>query len=60
MSTTFGLFNTSIMGMAAQSDALGNISENIANSNTIGYKEASTNFLTVLNGLDAARSLVAA
>jgi len=41
------------MGMAAQSDALGNISENIANSNTIGYKEASTNFLTVLNGLDA-------
>jgi len=52
MSTTFGLFNTSIMGMSAQSDALANISENIANSGTTGYKEASTKFLTVLNGLE--------
>jgi flagellar hook protein FlgE len=50
MSTTFGLFNTSVMGMAAQSDALANISENIANSSTVGYKESSTQFLTVLNG----------
>lgn len=50
MTTTFGLFNTSVMGMAAQSDALAAISENIANSGTIGYKEATTHFLTVLNG----------
>lgn len=50
MSGTFGLFNTSVMGMSAQSDALANISENIANSNTVGYKDATTHFLTVLSG----------
>jgi len=50
MSTGFGLFNTSIMGMSAQSDWLGQISKNIANSNTTGYKDSRTDFLTVLNG----------
>lgn len=50
MSTTFGLFNSSIMGMSAQGDALANISENITNSNTTGYKRATTHFLTVLTG----------
>jgi flagellar hook protein FlgE len=50
MSTTFGLFNSSIMGMSAQGDALANISENITNSNTTGYKRATTHFLTVLAG----------
>ncbi len=53
MTSTFNLFNTSIMGMGAQSSALANISENIANANTVGYKDASTNFLTVLNGLQS-------
>ncbi len=48
--TIFGLFNTSMMGMAAQSNALSNVSENIANSSTTGYKRATTQFLTVLNG----------
>lgn len=51
MSTTFGLFNSSIMGMSAQGDALANISENITNSNTTGYKRATTHFMTVLTGL---------
>ncbi|PPD45185.1 MAG: flagellar hook protein FlgE [Methylocystis sp.] len=50
MSSTFGLFNSSIMGMSAQADALANISENIANSSTVGYKRATTHFLTVLSG----------
>jgi flagellar hook protein FlgE len=50
MSSTFGLFNTSIMGMSVQADALANISENIANSSTVGYKRATTHFLTVLSG----------
>lgn len=50
MSSTFGLFNTSIMGMSAQADALANISQNIANSSTVGYKRATTHFLTVLSG----------
>ena len=54
MSTTFGLFNTSVMGMAAQSDALANISENISNSSTVGYKDATTHFLTVLGGFQGA------
>jgi flagellar hook protein FlgE len=53
MGTTFGLFNTSVMGMAAQSDALSTISENIANSSTTGYKKATTQFLTVLNTFGA-------
>ncbi|WP_363346655.1 flagellar hook protein FlgE [Methylocystis echinoides] len=48
--TIFGLFNTSIMGMSAQSNALSNLSENIANVSTTGYKRATTQFLTVLNG----------
>ncbi len=50
MTSTFGLFNSSIMGMSAQADALSNISENVANSATDGYKRATTNFLTVLSG----------
>lgn len=48
--TIFGLFNTSIMGMSAQSNALSNLTENIANVSTTGYKRATTQFLTVLNG----------
>lgn len=56
MSTTFGLFNTAIMGMTAQSDALANISENIANSSTVGYKRATTHFLTVLSGFQGSSS----
>lgn len=50
MSSGFGLFNTSVMGMAAQSDWLSAISKNIANSNTTGYKEARTDFMTILSG----------
>lgn len=50
MTTTFGLFNTSVMGMSAQSDALSSISENISNSGTVGYKNATTEFETLLNG----------
>ncbi len=54
MSTSFGLFNTSVMGMSAQSDALAAISENIANAGTAGYKEATTSFLTVMSGVQGA------
>jgi flagellar hook protein FlgE len=41
------------MGMSAQSDWLAAISKNIANSNTAGYKDARTDFMTVLNGYDS-------
>jgi flagellar hook protein FlgE len=53
MTASFGLFNTAVMGMAAQSDALASISENIANSGTVGYKEATAHFMTVLSGLQS-------
>lgn len=46
--TASALFNTAVMGMSAQTNALGNISENIANSNTVGYKNATTQFSTLL------------
>ena len=41
--------------MSAQSDALANISENIANNNTIGFKRATTHFQTVLSGFQGPR-----
>ena len=55
VSANFQLFNTAVMGMSAQSDALANISENIANSNTIGFKRATTHFQTVLSGFQGPR-----
>ena len=36
--------NASVTGMAAQANYLSSISENISNSNTVGYKEADTQF----------------
>jgi len=35
----FGALNASVSGIQAQSDALGVISDNISNSNTVGFKE---------------------
>jgi flagellar hook protein FlgE len=55
VSANFQLFNTAVMGMSAQSDALANISENIANSNTVGFKRATTHFQTVLSGFQGAQ-----
>lgn len=55
MSSNFQLFNTAVMGMSAQSDALANISENIANSNTVGFKRATTHFQTILSGFQGPR-----
>lgn len=37
-------------GLAAQSNALAAVSDNIANANTIGYKAADTRFLTMVAG----------
>jgi flagellar hook protein FlgE len=39
-----GALNTAVSGLTAQSSAFGNISENISNSSTTGYKEVATNF----------------
>ncbi len=44
----FGAMTTAISGLTAQSRALGNVSDNIANSQTIGFKRVDTNFVDYL------------
>ena len=44
----FGALNTAVSGLQAQSTAFGNISENVANSQTTGYKEVDTHFIDYL------------
>jgi len=44
----FGALNTAVSGLSAQSAAFGNISDNVANSQTTGYKEVDTNFIDYL------------
>ncbi len=44
----FNTMRTSVSGMAAQSNALSAIGDNIANSSTTGYKEADAQFETVI------------
>ena len=41
----FGAMNTAITGLAAQASAFGNISDNIANSQTVGFKGTETTFI---------------
>lgn len=43
-----GAMNTAISGLAAQSNAFGNISDNVANSQTVGFKRIDTNFVDYL------------
>jgi flagellar hook protein FlgE len=40
----FGALDTAISGLTSQSAAFGNISDNIANSQTVGYKRVDTSF----------------
>jgi flagellar hook protein FlgE len=44
----FGAMNSAISGLTSQSDAFGNISENVANSQTVGYKRVDTSFIDFL------------
>lgn len=44
----FGSLTTAISGLTAQSSALGHFSDNIANSQTVGYKRIDTNFVSYL------------
>ena len=44
----FGAMNTAISGLSAQSNAFGNISDNVANAQTVGYKRVDTNFTDYL------------
>ncbi len=42
-------FGSALSGLSAQSAALNNISNNIANSSTVGYKEADTDFASLID-----------
>jgi flagellar hook protein FlgE len=44
----FGAMNSAISGLTAQSDAFGNISDNVANSQTVGFKRVDTSFVDYL------------
>ena len=44
----FGALNTAISGLTAQSHAFGNISDDVANSQTVGYKRIDTSFVDYL------------
>jgi flagellar hook protein FlgE len=43
-----GAMNTSISGLTSQAAAFGNISDDIANSQTVGFKRVDTNFIDYL------------
>ena len=49
----FNTIRTSVSGLNAQSNALGTIGDNIANSGTTGYKDANAQFETLLTNNDA-------
>ncbi len=52
--SVFGALNTAVSGLAAQSHAFTDISNNIANSQTVGYKATDTDFSDfVVNSADA-------
>lgn len=42
--SVFGSMTTAVSGLAAQAQALGSLSDNISNSQTIGYKRVETSF----------------
>ena len=44
----FGAMNTAISGLSAQSAGFGNISDNVANSQTVGFKRVDTAFIDYL------------
>jgi len=49
----FGALNTAVSGLSAQSAAFGNISDNVANSQTTGYKAVDTSFIDYLTTSNA-------
>ena len=49
----FGAMNTAISGLNAQSNAFGNISDNVANAQTVGYKRVDTSFVDYLTTSNA-------
>jgi flagellar hook protein FlgE len=56
--TMNGVMSVAVQAINAQSKAIGNISNNVANATTPGYKTVETQFLDVLQGLQATSSPV--
>jgi flagellar hook protein FlgE len=52
----FGAMNTAISGLTAQSNAFGDISDNVANSQTVGFKRVDTSFVDFLTTSSASRN----
>src|ERR1700709_2562446 len=44
----FGAINTAVSGLSSQSTSFGNISEDVANSQTVGFKRVDTSFVDYL------------
>src|SRR5690349_9199493 len=53
----FGAMNTAISGLSAQSSAFGNIADNVANSQTTGFKRTDTNFIDYLTTSDESQNV---
>lgn len=53
----FGALTTAVSGLQAQSFALENISGNIANSRTVGFKRVDTSFSTLIPDLPSGREV---
>src|ERR1700722_3243845 len=53
MGSLFAALTTAVSGLNAQSSAIGNISDNLANSETVGFKGVGTNFEDLVNGSNA-------
>src|SRR5215469_11142823 len=52
-----GALYSAVSGLTASSNALGIISDNISNSNTVGYKETDTNFSTLVTQASGSTTL---
>jgi flagellar hook protein FlgE len=53
----FGAMNTAISGLSSQSAAFSNISDNVANSQTVGFKRVDTAFIDYLTTSNASTNL---
>src|SRR5580704_13804653 len=53
MGSLFAALTTAVSGLNAQSSAIGNISDNLANAQTVGFKGVGTNFEDLVNASSA-------
>ena len=55
----FGAINTAVSGLTAQSTSFGNISEDVSNSQTVGFKRVDTSFKDYLTTSTATENVPA-